>query len=268
MAQWLKTNPSRGLAELEKWMPSVVFEGVDENYQVERYFPEPLEADDDLNDALFQSDAIAHIETILPEKGSLLFDAGNCSAAALHYLNPPDEVRSIIALGMGGMGYAISASIGAQLACGNSEERTTVLCGDGAFLMEGMEVHTAVELGLPILFVVFNNGGHGMCTTRQRTFFEGREECARYGAVDIQQVVRGLGTEDSLWTGQAATPDELKCALKSLDQWNWNGPAVLELVLQAEEQPPFGPFVAKHSLRFRTPKVQEQQPMYPSAKTF
>jgi len=127
------------------------------------------------NDTLLQSEAIETLEEFLPRGGHLLFDAGNCAAAALHYLRVPKGATSTIALGMGGMGYAIAGAVGAQLGS-SAESRTIVVCGDGAFLMQGMEVHTAVDLGLPILFVVFNNGMHGMCVTRQQLFFDGRIE--------------------------------------------------------------------------------------------
>src|SRR6185436_18776180 len=106
--------------------------------------------------------------------------AGNCAATALHFLDIPRDTTSTIALGMGGMGYAIAAAIGASL---GTARPAVVLCGDGAFLMGGMEIHTAVELGLPVLFVVFNNGKHGMCMTRQQLYFEGRVEASRYDPV-------------------------------------------------------------------------------------
>ncbi len=39
--------------------------------------------------------------------------------------------------------------------------------------MLGAEINTAVHYQLPILFVVFNNGMHGMCVTRQQLYFGG-----------------------------------------------------------------------------------------------
>ena len=108
---------------------------------------------------LLQSEALSILQEFLPQNGHMLFDAGNCAASALHYLTMPKGSSGTIALGMGGMGYSIPAAIGAQLES-SLETQTTVICGDGAFLMLGLEVHTAVELGLPILFVVFNNNKH------------------------------------------------------------------------------------------------------------
>ena len=48
---------------------------------------------------------------------------------------------------------------------------TVVVAGDGAFYMHGMEVHTAIEYGLPITFVVLDNSAHAMCVTREQLFY-------------------------------------------------------------------------------------------------
>lgn len=215
-----------------------------EDYRRTRFRPmrAPTEAPV-LPDALLQSEALAMLQPYLPERGHLVFDAGNCAASALHYLDVPAETTTTIALGMGGMGYSMGGAIGAQLGSVQGT-RTVVLCGDGAFLMGGLEVHAAVELGLPILFVVFNNGRHGMCVTRQQLMFEGRRECSEYGSVRIAQLAGALGDPSSLWTGRAATASQLAAALDDFHRHHLHGPGVLELHLPVEEVPPFTPFLA------------------------
>jgi acetolactate synthase-1/2/3 large subunit len=190
---------------------------------------------------LLQSQALAMLQPLLPTSGHVIFDAGNCAAAALHYLRIPAGVSATIALGMGGMGYAIPAAVGAQMGSPRGS-RTMVLCGDGAFLMLGTEVHTAVDHQLPILFVVFNNGMHGMCVTRQQLYFGGRIESARYSAVSVAEVARGLGTPDRLWVGSAGSAEELAELLKD-NPCRAERPGVLELRLCREEVPPFTPFL-------------------------
>ena len=61
------------------------------------------------------------------------------------------------------MGFAVPASIGAQLA--NPKLRSLVLVGDGAFQMTGMELSTAARYGLNPVVIVLNNFGYG--TERQ-----------------------------------------------------------------------------------------------------
>src|SRR5207302_6586202 len=57
------------------------------------------------------------------------------------------------------MGFAVPAAIGAAIA--NPQLRPLVLVGDGAFQMTGMELATAVRLGLKPIVIVLNNSGYG-----------------------------------------------------------------------------------------------------------
>jgi indolepyruvate decarboxylase len=57
------------------------------------------------------------------------------------------------------MGFAVPASVGAQLA--NPKLRPLVLVGDGAFQMTGMELATVARYGLNPVVVVLNNRGYG-----------------------------------------------------------------------------------------------------------
>jgi len=57
------------------------------------------------------------------------------------------------------MGFAVPASIGVAL--GRPDLRPHVLVGDGAFQMTGVEISTAVRLGLNPIILVLNNDGYG-----------------------------------------------------------------------------------------------------------
>jgi indolepyruvate decarboxylase len=61
------------------------------------------------------------------------------------------------------MGFAVPASIGAQLA--SPGQRAVVIVGDGAFQMTGLELSTSVRQGLNPIVIVLNNHGYG--TERQ-----------------------------------------------------------------------------------------------------
>ncbi|WP_414169480.1 thiamine pyrophosphate-binding protein [Streptoverticillium reticulum] len=213
-------------------------------YELTRFVPrlaEPIPGRDADPDVLLQSEAVAILEEHLPADGHLLYDAGNCAVASMHYSSVPRGSSSTIALGSGGMGYSIAAAVGAQLGADRGT-RTVVFCGDGAFLMSGLEIHTAVELGLPILYVVFNNGMHGMCASRQQTFFDSRITAVDYTPVDVPAVARGLGSPGRLWTGSAGTAPELTGQLEEYRR-SACPTGVLELRLTTEEVPPFANFL-------------------------
>lgn len=188
--------------------------------------------------------AVVQLQAYLPRFRHLLFDAGNCATAAAHYLRMPAPMSTTIALGMGGMGYAIAGAVGAQL--GETAGRTLVLGGDGAFLMTGLEMHTAVDLQLPILWVVFNNNQHGMCVTRQQLYFDGRIEGNRYTQVNIAQIARGIGGPSQLWCRSVTRLSDLDQALQDYLARS-PGPGLLEIKIHDPTLPPFMPFVQASS---------------------
>jgi len=228
-------------------------------YRFKTFLPVPAPpippATPPLEGTLLQSEALDVLQKVLPRGGHIVYDAGNCAAAALHQLYVPAGTSATIALGMGGMGYAIAAATGIALGS-TKDQRTIVLAGDGALLMAGLEIHTAVDLGLPILFVIFNNGMHGMCVTRQQTFFDGRLECVRYAPVDVSTLARAFGGPDRLWVGTASTRDELLAALREHVAHAFR-PGVLELILAREELPPFTPLLPKDRVSVERPPAWE-----------
>ena len=88
-----------------------------------------------------------------------LHDAGGSRG----YLSPfwvATKPRNYISLGgMAAMGWSLGAAIGAKL--GRPDHLVFHVLGDGSFGMVGMDVETAVRMGLPTLTVVLNNGGLG-----------------------------------------------------------------------------------------------------------
>jgi acetolactate synthase-1/2/3 large subunit len=62
--------------------------------------------------------------------------------------------------GMGTMGYALGAAVGAKLAA--PERFTVAVCGDGAFQMSMMELGTICQHGLDVKLVVMVNGRLGL----------------------------------------------------------------------------------------------------------
>lgn len=182
------------------------------------------------------ADAIAALDTVLPDGVDIVVDAGNTGAAAIHRLPVRRAGRFVVALGMGGMGYSFGAGVG--MAFGRSR-RTVVIAGDGAFFMHGMEIHTAVQYRLPITFVLFNNNAHAMCVTREQLFYEDRYTYNRF-------------SQSRLGAGLAAMfPDLPSVDVDTIDQLpgalggalSVDGPSVVCVECSADEMPPFAPFL-------------------------
>ncbi len=79
--------------------------------------------------------------------------------------------RSLVTSGgLGTMGFALPAAIGAKAACPDKD--VWVIAGDGGFQMTAAELSTIVQEGLAINIAVINNGFLGMVRQWQETFYD------------------------------------------------------------------------------------------------
>ena len=74
--------------------------------------------------------------------------------------------------GMGTMGYAVPAAMGAQLA--SPERQVVAVCGDGGFQMTMMELATMKQYGIRAKVVVLKNGALGLVRQYQHLQLEDR----------------------------------------------------------------------------------------------
>jgi len=72
--------------------------------------------------------------------------------------------------GLGTMGFALPAAIGAKAAC--PEKDVWVIAGDGGFQMTASELSTIMQEGLAINIAVINNGFLGMVRQWQEAFYD------------------------------------------------------------------------------------------------
>ncbi len=79
--------------------------------------------------------------------------------------------RSLVTSGgLGTMGFALPAAIGAKAAC--PEKDVWVIAGDGGFQMTASELSTIVQERLHINIAVINNGFLGMVRQWQEAFYD------------------------------------------------------------------------------------------------
>ncbi|TQC47136.1 thiamine pyrophosphate-binding protein [Rhodococcus sp. WS4] len=191
------------------------------------------------------TDAVKALAAALPDGADVFADAGNTGAAVVHHLPVRRGGRFVVALGMGGMGYTFGAAIGSAFSRGR---RTFVVAGDGAFYAHGLEIHTAVEYDVPVTFVVFNNNAHAMCLTREQVYYEGTYTYSRFRPARIAAGVGALfpGLPSHTVDTHAALAHALRATVESV------GPAVIEVVCDADELPPFLPFLPARGTAERT----------------
>ncbi len=178
--------------------------------------------------------AVDVLATEMPYGADVYADAGNTGAAVVHHLPVRAGGRFVVALGMGGMGYSFGAAIGSAFA---RRRRTFVIAGDGSFFMHGMEIHTAIEHGLPVTFVVFNNNAHAMCVTREQVYYRDRYSFNRFRRSELGAGIAAMFP--GLPACTARTVDELQQALRTPA----GGPKFIAVECDPDEIPPFTPFL-------------------------
>ncbi|HME10671.1 MAG TPA: biosynthetic-type acetolactate synthase large subunit [Bryobacteraceae bacterium] len=106
----------------------------------------------------------------LPEDNVVIADVGQHQMWAAQRYRSSSPRGFVTSGGLGAMGFALPAAVGAQLA----KPRTCVLCvsGDGGFQMNIQELATVRRLGLPIKMVIVDNKYLGMVRQWQQLFYE------------------------------------------------------------------------------------------------
>ena len=102
---------------------------------------------------------LSTLAAALPEDGVLAVDSTQPVYAAAHLWRGPRPNAYLPYGGYGSLGPALPMAIGAKL--GAPERPVMVLAGDGGFLFTIQELATAVDLGLPIAIVLWQNHGYG-----------------------------------------------------------------------------------------------------------
>jgi acetolactate synthase-1/2/3 large subunit len=99
---------------------------------------------------------------------TVITDAGLCFYIMGQAFKLKEGQRYIVSGGLGSMGYALPASIGASLATKNPVIAVT---GDGSMQMNVQELATLSLLGTKTKIFVINNGGYASIRNTQRSFF-------------------------------------------------------------------------------------------------
>ncbi len=128
--------------------------------------------------------------------------------------------RLLFSMGHQTMGVALPWAIGAALA--RPGQKVVSVSGDGSFLMTCMELETAVRLKLPIVHVIWKDGGYNLIQTLQRRDY-GRIFGATFGDPDFVKLGESFGAAAFRIDAADQIVPTLKKALAC------EGPALIEM---------------------------------------
>lgn len=172
---------------------------------------------------------------VLPSDAIVFSDIGGHMLFNIHHLCMGPGHDFVINLGFGSMGHGTAAPIGAALA---HPDRTVVaIVGDGCFTMNGMELLTASEYGIPVLWIVENNNMHGITFhASARVGKHGRPlQSIRYERpIEVASIARSMGLR--AWVVDA--PGRLQ---RAVGEWlSSRAPGLIEVRVDGAIAPPMG----------------------------
>jgi acetolactate synthase I/II/III large subunit len=178
---------------------------------------------------------IRELEQALPDNAILFSDTGNHTDWAIHYMRIKRPGSFIAPFGMLPMGYATAAAVGGKLAAG--DRPVVALVGDGCFLMNGMELATAVHYDIPVVWVIMNNAKLGMAYDLQKMVGIDSPVAGDFRPVNFGRLAEALDA-----VGYRVTePNQLREYLpKAIEAGR---PVVIDCVIDRNEVPPLTPYV-------------------------
>lgn len=106
-------------------------------------------------------------------------DVGQHQMMAAQFYQYNQTKSNVTSGGLGTMGFALPAAIGAKMA--NPKKQVIAIIGDGGFQMTLQELGTMMQNNIGVKIIILNNGYLGMVRQWQQMFFE-----KRYSFTDIQ----------------------------------------------------------------------------------
>jgi acetolactate synthase-1/2/3 large subunit len=128
------------------------------------------------------------------QASAFVVDVGNHQMWAAQSLELDDHQRFLTSGGMGAMGFALPAAMGASLATGMP---VVMIAGDGGMQFNIQELETIAYHHLPVKIVVLNNQSLGMVRQFQQSYFQERYPATSWGysAPDFSEVARAYRIE-------------------------------------------------------------------------
>jgi acetolactate synthase-1/2/3 large subunit len=133
------------------------------------------------------------LSAVSQQAAAYVVDVGQHQMWAAQSIEVRADQRWLTSGGMGSMGFALPASIGAAVSV--APRPVVVVAGDGAFQCNLQELQTIVRNRLPVKIVVINNHCHGMVRQFQQSYFREQYQSTLWGydTPDFARVAEAFG---------------------------------------------------------------------------
>ncbi|ATA94616.1 MULTISPECIES: biosynthetic-type acetolactate synthase large subunit [Capnocytophaga] len=143
----------------------------------------------------------------------IVSDVGQHQMMACRYAKFKNSRSKITSGGLGTMGFALPAAIGAKI--GVPEKQVVAVIGDGGFQMTIQELGTIFQSQIPVKIVVLNNEFLGMVRQWQELFFDRRYASTEMINPDFIKIAEGYHIQSRLVTKRSDLEEAVKEMLNS-----------------------------------------------------
>ena len=179
------------------------------------------------SEGMRMGEVVSQTSKYLDGRAILVTDVGQHQMKASRYFQFSKTRSNITSGGLGTMGFALPAGLGAKL--GAPERDVLVVVGDGGFQMNIQELATVFQTGVNLKIMVLNNNFLGMVRQWQQLFFDRRYSFTEMVNPDFVQVTRGFGIPAE----KVEQREHLQDAIERMMEYD--GPYLLEVVVEKEE---------------------------------
>src|SRR6187455_395713 len=179
-----------------------------------------------LTDILTMGEVIDAINELTKGDAVIVTDVGQHQMVACRYAKFNQSKSNVTSGGLGTMGFALPAAIGAKY--GAPERDVIAIIGDGGFQMTLQELGTIMQFGAAVKIMILNNNFLGMVRQWQELFHSKRYSFVDIESPDFVMVAKGYGIE-----GQSVCKrEDVKSTLKEM--LDHKGSYLLEVIVGKE----------------------------------
>jgi acetolactate synthase-1/2/3 large subunit len=177
-------------------------------------------------EGLTMGEVLKEINIFTKGDAAIVSDVGQHQMIACRYAKFNKSRSNITSGGLGTMGFALPAAIGAKMAC--PEREVVAVIGDGGYQMTIQELGTIFQSKVPVKIVVLNNSFLGMVRQWQQLFFEKRYASTELVNPDFTAIAKAYYIKSKKVTKREELSSAVEEMIKSKDSF------FLEVVVEKE----------------------------------
>ena len=180
-----------------------------------------------VGDKILMADVINRISNLTKGKSIVVTDVGQHQMVTSRYYKFSESNSNITSGGLGTMGFALPASLGAKI--GQPKRDVIAVIGDGGIQMTIQELATISQYNIKVKILILNNNFLGMVRQWQELFFDNRYSFTEMKNPNFNVIADGYGIKNN----KVENKKDLDKCLKEFI--NYDGSYLLNVVVEKEE---------------------------------